>query len=263
MIWTAYLDESGTHNAPIMLMAGYLGNTEQWDAFNMAWQTLLKSENIEFCHAKNLEHSTKQFKGWSRERREKFRVKAYKVVAQILQLGVSAIVRRDDYDSYYKGKPNPRKLREDTQYGILFRGCLLVVERAITLNNPPTKNITLNFVLEEGSKNRGDALRLFELARKEHLPQWEHLLGTLTFGTKNSCGLQAADLFAYYANKLERKDHGDHPTDIEKSPHVLSPGETGQRAFTEYRMPITRDSLKKLAADFQLPPDQWANMQSK
>jgi hypothetical protein len=118
-------------------------------------------------------------------------------------------------------------------------------------------------VLEAGAKNAADALRLFELAKKEHVPQWAHLLGTLTFSSKESFGLQAADLFVYYANMLERKDHWDKPTDIEKSQHVLPPGETVSRGFREYRMPITRDTLKSLAADFQLPPEQWANMQSK
>jgi hypothetical protein len=44
---------------------------------------------------------------------------------------------------------------------------------------------------------------------------------------------------------------------------VLSRRETSSPGFTEYRMPIARESLKSLAADFQLPPDQWANMQSK
>jgi hypothetical protein len=42
MIWTAYLDESCSHNSPTMLMGGYLANTEQWDAFNPAWGALLK-----------------------------------------------------------------------------------------------------------------------------------------------------------------------------------------------------------------------------
>jgi hypothetical protein len=123
MIWTAYLDESGAHNGPVMLMAGFLGNTEQWSAFDRAWQSLLKSEQLKFCHA----------------------------------------------------------------------------------------------------KNAGDALHLFELAKKEHLPPAAHLLGTLTFAGKNSCGLRTADLFAYYANKVERQDHGEHPSDIEQSDHVLSP----------------------------------------
>jgi hypothetical protein len=263
MIWTAYLDESGTHNSPIMLMGGYLGNTEQWDAFNAAWEALIKSEGIQFCHAVDLLHSAEQFKGWSRQRREQFILKAHKVKASHLQLGVTAIIRQNDYDALYKSQPNPRKLRQDTKYGVLFRGCLLVVESAVVNLQLPTKDLTLNFVMEAGAKNAADAPRLFALAKKEHLPQWERLLGTLTFGGKTSPGLQAADLLVYSANRLERKDHSDKPTDIEKSPYVLSPGEVSSPGFTEYRMPITKVSLKHLADDFLLPPEQWANMQGR
>jgi uncharacterized protein DUF3800 len=263
MIWTAYLDESGTHNSPIMLMGGYLANAEQWDAFNSAWEALLKSEGIQSVHGKDLEHSAKQFKGWSRQRRDAFRVKAAQVMALHLQLGVTAIIRQNDCDSLYKAQANPRRLRQDTKYGVLFRGCLLFVESAVTLLQLPTKDLTLDFVLETGVKNAADAPRLFELAKQEHLPQWAHLLGTLTFGDKSSCGLQAADLLVYYASRVERKDHADKPTDIEKSPYVLPPGETGRPGFREYRMPITQRSLKGLAADFLVPPEKWVNMQSK
>jgi Protein of unknown function (DUF3800) len=263
MIWTAYLDESGTDNSPIMLMGGYLGNTEQWDAFNAAWEALLKSEGIQFCHAKDLRHSAKQFKGWSRERREQFILKAYQVRTSHLQLGVTAIIRQNDYETLYKSQPNPRKLRQDTKYGVLFRGCLLVVESAVVRLQLPTKDLTLNFVMEAGAKNAADAPRLFELAKKEHLPQWAHLLGTLTFGDKTSCGLQIADLLVYSANRMERKDHADKPTDIEQSPHVLSPEEAASPGFKEYRMPIRKVSLKRLAADFLLPPEQWKNMQDR
>jgi len=263
MIWTAYIDESSTNNLPTMLMGGYLANTEQWDAFNPAWEALLKSEGIQSCHGKDLEHSAKEFKGWSRQRRANFRVKAAQVTALHLQLGFTSIIRQNDYDSIYKAQPNPRKLRKDTKYGVLFRGCLLVVESAVTQLELPTKDLTLNFVLECGHTSSGDAPRLFQLAKEEHLPQWAHLLGTLAFGDKSSYGLQAADLLVYYASRMERKDHADKPTDIEKSPYVLSPGETGSPGFREYRMPITQKSLKRLAADFLLPPEEWANMQSK
>jgi hypothetical protein len=180
-----------------------------------------------------------------------------------LQLGVTAVIRQNDYENVYKSQRNPRKLRKDTKYGVLFRGCLLVVEGAVVRLWLPTKDLTLNFVLESGHKNSADVPRLFELPKKEHLPQWAHLLGTLTFADKTSCGLQAADLLVYYASRLERRNHAGAPTEIEKSPYVRSEAESGRPVFTEYRMPVTQESLKRLAADFLLPPEQWANMQSK
>lgn len=97
MIWTAYLDESGTHDdSPIMLMGGYLGNTEQWAAFDNAWKSLLESEGIPYSHAKDLAQGRKQFKGWRRKRRVQFVEKASQLKALHLQLGVTAVLREND-----------------------------------------------------------------------------------------------------------------------------------------------------------------------
>jgi len=262
MKWTAYLDESGTHDSPIMLMGGYVGNTEQWDAFNQDWQDLLKSSGIESCHGKDLEHGAKQFKGWPREKRESFRLNANEIVERTLAFGVTAIIRQNDYDSLYRSAPNPQRLREDTKYGVLFRASLLRIESTLAYDRASAKDFTLDIVMEDGAKNKADAPRLFELAKREHLPGWEHLLGTLTFGQKQIAGLQAADLLAYYASRLEREHHGNEPTAIEHSPYVLSAGQSIPK-FVNYRLPVTQDTLQHLRADFQLPPNQWANMQSK
>jgi hypothetical protein len=206
MVWTAYLDESGTHDSPVMLLGGHLANEQQWKAFDSAWKSLLDSEGVTSCHGKDLRHSAKQFKGWPRQRRDSFVRKSHKIVSETLECGFTAIIRKNDYNSLYKRQPNPHKLREDSMYGVLFRGCLLLVELAVTGNKVPPPDLRLNFIIEGGNKNSGDVTRLFELAKKEHLPGCEHVLGTMTFGNKDVYGLQAADFLVYSANILERKD---------------------------------------------------------
>lgn len=163
----------------------------------------------------------------------------------------------------YRDQPNPEKVRKDTKYTVLFRGCLLRIESEVVQREQPSEDLTLNVVLEEGAKNAGDALRFFELAKKEHLPGWEHLLGTMTLGDKTLYGLQAADLLVSGAYKLERMNHRHKPTDIEQSPHVLPSGETGGAGFKEYRMPITKETLSNLAADFLKPPEQWETCRTR
>ena len=263
MIWTAHIDESGTHDSPIMLMGGYMGNEDQWKAFDAAWKALLSKERIISCHAKPLFHGEAQFRGWPRERREKFRLKVDKIVCETLQFGFTAIIRENDYKQLYKGQPNPRKLREDSQYGLLFRACLHTLESKITGGKVQPPDFRLDIILEAGHKNSGDVVRLFEVAKKDHLPGCEHMLGSLTLRDKSVYGLQAADLAVYFANRLERDDHQSQPSDIEISPHILKPGEPSPGGFIYYRMPVTQDSLRSLSADFLLPPDKWQNMQSK
>jgi hypothetical protein len=87
------------------------------------------------------------------------------------------------------------------------------------------------------------------LAKEAHLPEWQHVLGTLTFGAKEIPGLQLADLLVYYANRLEREHHWNEPTIIEQSPYVLSVGKPAPK-FPYYRLPVAKASLQNLRGDF-------------
>jgi hypothetical protein len=57
---------------------------------------------------------------------------------------------------------------------------------------------TINFVLENGHRNAGDAQRLFKLYKADALPEWQQLVGTMDVSTKDSAGAQAADFLAYH-----------------------------------------------------------------
>jgi len=142
MIWTAYLDESGTHDdSPIMLMGGFLANTEQWKRFNKKWFALLKTSGLSYCHGTELAHGTKQFKGWPPSKRKAFQDEANLIILAHLELSVTAVVRKDDYDAIYKAAPNPKKLRKDTKFGLLFRGCLWAVLGAAEFFAPSSKTL--------------------------------------------------------------------------------------------------------------------------
>lgn len=120
MVWTAYIDESGTHGGPIMLMGGYIANSEQWSTFNQDWDKMLSTFGVQFSHAKDLEKGKKQFRGWPRERRKAFVLEADRIVRAHLERGFTAIIRANDYDDIYKNAPNPTLLRKDTKYGCCF-----------------------------------------------------------------------------------------------------------------------------------------------
>ena len=263
MTWTAYLDESGTHDSsPIMLMGGFLIRAQKLAAFNEKWHSLLKSSCVQYCHGKELKHRTGQFKGWSLEKRNAFVLEANRIIEKYSEFGFTAIIRKDDYALIYEAAPNPGKLRKDTKFGVLFRGCLWVVLAAVTENLKLANRSKVNFVLEDGAKNSGDAVRLFKLAKSNFLPGWSGLLGTLALSTKQSPGLQAADLLVYCTNIVERTEHGGTPSEIEKSSHIVVQG-APIPAFRYFRIPIRKESLEGLKQDFLLPREQWANMQSK
>ena len=60
----------------------------------------------------------------------------------------------------------------------------------------------MNFILESGHRNAGDALRVFNEVKADKKLEWRDAMGTLTFGGKDGFpALQAADLFAYWHYK--------------------------------------------------------------
>jgi hypothetical protein len=79
-----------------MLMGGFLANATQWESFNDKWELLLKSFDIPYCHAVELRHRTKQFKGWSVDKRKEFILEANRIIQEQLELGVTTIIRKED-----------------------------------------------------------------------------------------------------------------------------------------------------------------------
>jgi hypothetical protein len=125
MLLTAYLDESGTHNAsPISVTAGYLGTATQWRALDADWVTLLQSAGVHRVHAVDLFKRTRQFKEWPAERVNTFAVQLDGLIARHMELGFSVVVRDDDYRKIYVEGARPRRSRLDSKYGVCFRACL-------------------------------------------------------------------------------------------------------------------------------------------
>jgi hypothetical protein len=104
------------------------------------------------------------------------------VIARHLQLGFSVVVRDDDYQGVYGTGLHPKRVPKDTKYGVCFRACLPFVPSLIAselkLANQAAlaASMTINFVLEQGHRNVGDARRLFDLYKADVLPDWEPLL---------------------------------------------------------------------------------------
>ena len=265
MLLTAYLDESGTHDtSPISIMAGYLGTAEQWGALDAEWMALLQRAGVWHVHAVDLFKRTRTFKGWPAEKVNAFAVQLDGVIARHLQLGFSVIVRDNDYRTIYAEGPKPRRSRLDSKYGVCFRACLAFVpsfiaaELRLASEGQSARETTINFVLEEGHRNLGDARRLFELFKADALPEWHHLVGIFDVSKKNSPGAQAADFLAYCVYQAELLEHGAAPSAVEKSSYVAEtpvvanvyPRQPVPRSGPMvFRIPISQDVLRSLKED--------------
>lgn len=67
-----YIDESGTHsNAPVCIMAGYIGHKDSWVKFETEWLKLLSEfndDNIRFFHMAEIVNRTRQFELINRDK---------------------------------------------------------------------------------------------------------------------------------------------------------------------------------------------------
>ena len=245
-----------------MTMAGYLGTASQWAGLEADWSVLLRQAGVQSVHAVDLFKRTRQFKGWKPEAVNRFALSLVCVINKHLELGFSVVIRDDDYQSLYKAGARPKKLPQDTKYGVCFRACLTFVpsyiasELTIAGKCDLAKDLTINFCLEDGHRNVGDAKRLFELFKADALPAWQQFVGSFEVVRKVSPGAQTADFLAYCTYRAELREHGIKPTAIEKSSYVAdapiipntypSTSSSGMKLF---RIPITRQNLQELKND--------------
>jgi hypothetical protein len=265
MILTTHLDESGTHaESPISVMAGYIGTAAQWQQFETDWNVLARKAGVRNIHAVELFKRTKQFKGWKADDVNALAISLDGVIAKHLQLGFSIIIRDDDYKTIYGAGPHPKHPPKDSKYGVCFRACLAFVpsfiasEFKLAQHAALVEQTTINFVLEDGHKNIGDARRLFDLYKADALPEWQHFVGAMDVSKKDSPGAQAADFLAYAVYRAEILEHGHPPSIIEKSSYVAdTPLITNnyprqpvpQNGPMLFRIPISREVLQSLKDD--------------
>ncbi len=245
MIIRVYIDESGTHaGAPVMILAGYIGRLGQWHAFDSKWERLLKREGLTHAHAKDIWHGTKEWKGWTLKQKIAFCLKTDKLCQQQTLCCFSVVLTEADYKTHYAAKPAPRKGRVDTMYGLAFRICLShlpdMIARSVGLDG-----LQINFIMESGHKNAGDADRILSDLRRLGDPTLSPYVGTLSFAEKKQFpGLQAADMLAFSTYRLEQDGIDFIPSSPEAT--IQEAARIVGRRSPAFRLPVEPELLSAL-----------------
>ena len=245
MIITAYFDESGTHGpSPLSLMAGFIADARQWRKFEKRSAKLFARYRVNTFHSIDLRRGDKDFRGWSVDKKIRFMDELQHIANETLERGFCSILRNDDYVSFYANKNRPKKVVRDSRYGLLFRASLAsAIDGVLGVprwreGSPPK----LYVVLEEGHRNAGDAVRLYEFVRSKLSDHRQGPLSGLRFKSKaESLPLAAADLFAHSAYQEET---GARPIGVPKGP-IKS--ETSYRS-NMFKILVGKESLEALYA---------------
>lgn len=209
VIVTVYIDESGTHDgSPVLIMAGWVGKLGQWAGFDPKWNKLLKQSKLTFFHSKEMRHSENEFRGWHPLDKSAFTQRAANIALKNLEFGFTITLSKEAFRDLYVNDNRPKKIPLDTQYGLCFRYLLSVIPPMVK-DAFGGRELDINFVLEAGHKNAGDAERIFNRVKKMGLSHPEEkeivkMLNVIAFGDKKKFpGLQAADVNAYAAFQHE------------------------------------------------------------
>jgi hypothetical protein len=208
---TAYIDESGTHNADVMTLGGLVGRLGQWTSFDAKWNKLLKKEGIPYFHLKSFKGDDKPFRdkkgrSWSADRKDRVLKEVDRIIHRNTLFGFTIALKASDFSEIYLPGDKPRKARLDSKYGLCFRMCLSMVPDLVQAAFP-NQDIDLYFVLENGAKNIGDAFRVFDEFKKRGPKHIAKILRTATPGEKVEFpGLQGADIPAHLSFVSESKD---------------------------------------------------------
>jgi hypothetical protein len=166
VILTAYLDESGTHGgSPATVMSGVMGHAEQWLRFQVQLNKLKRKYGFTVFHAKEFKNTKGEFRGWSPEQYPAL-LHDMMMASSNLMEAVTCALPNADYDEFYRGGENPRRLRLDSKYGLCFRYCLthFLMEAVRRLHTHKKFGETkLRAIMESRQKHKGLCVELAQI----------------------------------------------------------------------------------------------------
>jgi hypothetical protein len=213
LIYTAYLDESGTHTgAPVMVMGGVLATARQWETFEGEFSRIKARYGFKVFRTKELKDRSGNFAGWTAEQCLALMTDMAAITSNAFTEGVAMMIDPSEFEQDYRAGEKPKKLRLDSLYGLAFRQCLIFFAREMAKRQHRRKYPPLYLVLESGHRNIGDAIRIFDETKKELDAGKFASLQTITVADKEQCDpLMMADFIASATYQLEGKAIAGRP----------------------------------------------------
>jgi hypothetical protein len=117
-VYTAYLDESGTHGgSPTTVIGGLLARAEQWERWENGFARLQNKHGFRVWHSKKFRQRKGDFKDWTVEQRSALYWDLAHLNAYGLTEAMAITLNNADYEKHYWSGPKPR-LGVKTRSGI-------------------------------------------------------------------------------------------------------------------------------------------------
>lgn len=200
IVLVGYLDDSGKDpQNRVTTLAGFLARDTSWKAFETQVEPVFKRARVNILHAKDLEATRGEFKGWKVIQKQAFVARICRTLSDHSMLGVSMSAVKDVYKSRAKERTAKRTV---TPYTFCFNAIVDWILSDIRTGRAAW-NEGVALIVESGHENNAEAEQQFYKIRKQH--NLEGVLRSISFVPKDKChAIQAADLFAFYS----RRDSG-------------------------------------------------------
>jgi hypothetical protein len=197
LVLVCYLDDSGKDpQNRATTLAGYVARDTAWQAFEKKVEPVFKRHGVSLLHAKELEATDGEFKGWKVLKKQAFVAEICSTLAKHSMLGVSMSAIKKTYDR--QAKKSCRK-RTNRPYTFCMNVIIDWLLRDIRTGRAAwTEGVAL--ILECGHENNPEAEQAFHSLRKKY--KLEGVLHSISFVPKEDCrAIQMADLLSFYSRR--------------------------------------------------------------
>jgi hypothetical protein len=219
---TAYMDEAGHSEDPTLHfvgMAGFVAPRKNWQSFEEKWQPTLDEYGLEEpFHMKDFAHSVKQFKGWTKEKKEELFGKLLEIIHKTKAKPIGAVISLEGYASLTQSQQKLFYNPYITVFQICTRGMTITGMPVPHIDLRPGEEVSMvySYNQEFGAvqtapysvNQAGRAESLWhEMKRLTDFGKW---MGAYASSTPSeTVQLQAADIFAYelckeFENRINR-----------------------------------------------------------
>jgi hypothetical protein len=238
MTLVTYLDASGTADLPVLSVGGFIADSDQWKAFDVAWVTALSEEGVHEFHMREFAHSVGEYEAWKND--EPRRRRLITRLSEILNTHTRASLFVGLPIDAYKKVDAAFQMRErlGSPYAQTMSAAILF---SLGWRDDHMPKVPIEFFIEKGDVDQADLFRLLpQIGVRDPV---KVLSKRCAKDGQSRCVLpfQGADYLAYESMKALRM--------------MLDEGRPGERGVD-----ITaRASLMRLAAPWSHPTEFRTN----
>jgi hypothetical protein len=195
----AFIDDSGRGQDTVFVLAGYIASPNDWAAFSKKWvEAIHESPNINYFKMSEAWNAKGEFANWPRENREKKVISLIKIIERFVRVGVAITIPIAAYKRYSFAVNRP--MASEPYFLAVYEMMVSVAENQeiMGISEPVDFIFDHQQGISQHIKNAWDGLKAIAppLVRDRlgERPKFED--------DKHSMPLQAADLFAWWARRI-------------------------------------------------------------